>query len=519
MKFPDKIKYLSLSTRISILFGLIIILAMGLFSTFSLIKQKEDSISSISNNTGQLSQTIEKILRVSMLKNRRDDISLAVNNIVGSEGIKSIRILNHQGDIKFSSQKSEINKNVSPKSTLCTSCHSPGNHKQIKDIQNFNHYRIDNKNNLIYYALPISNSPSCYNGICHATDQQPALHINKNSNNDLAAFSAHQASQRFLGFIEIEVSIQRVVSDLQKTRNQLLVLTFLFALIASVVTYFTIRYFIGKPVKNLVEGTLRVARGDFKNEIPPGKAELGLLSESFNKMQYQLLTTQTQLIESEKLASVGKLADEIANEINNPLTGIIIYSESLIDDKDKETYKKYDLETIRTEALKIRESIRNILSLTRKEKPDFNRIDISHVMTHAISVVEKFSNFQNIKIITGIPKKLPDISADPNLLEQVFLDLLLIFSELMPSGGILNISAVYKDDKKEIEIAFTNTGKAISQHIVQKVFSPVNSYNQESFAKTEISLTVCKDIIEMHKGKIIVNPNGNGNSIVIRLPI
>ena len=137
MKLPDKIKYLSISTRISIFLGLIILLAMGLFSTFSLIKQKEDSISSISNNTGQLSQTIEKILRVSMLKNRREDISLAVNNIIGSEGIKSIRILNHQGTIKFSSRKSEINENVSQKSTLCTSCHSTDNHKKIKDIQNF----------------------------------------------------------------------------------------------------------------------------------------------------------------------------------------------------------------------------------------------------------------------------------------------------------------------------------------------------------------------------------------------
>ena len=519
MKLPDKIKYLSISTRISILLGVIILLAMGLFSTFSLIKQKEDSISSISNNTGQLSRTIEKILRVSMLKNRREDISLAVNNIIGSEGIKSIRILNHQGTIKFSSRKSEINENVSQKSTLCTSCHSTDNHKKIKDIQNFNHYRIDNKNNLIYYALPISNASSCYNGVCHETDRQPEPHINKSQNNDLSAFSVHQASQRFLGFIEIEVSIQRVISDLQKTRNQLLVLTILFALIASAVTYFSIRHFIGKPVENLVEGTLRVAKGDFKNEIPPGKAELGLLSESFNNMQKQLLITQNQLIESEKLASVGKLADEIANEINNPLTGIIVFSESLIESSGKDNDKGNDLETIHSEALKIRESIRNILSLTRQEKPDFNTIRIDNVIKHAISVVEKFSNFQNIKIITSIAKGIPAISADLNLLEQVFLDLLLIFSELMPSGGILNISASYIDDKKDAEIVFTNTGKTISQDIIQKVFSPVNTYDRGNFVKTEISLTVCKDIIEMHKGKIIVNPNGHGNSIIIRLPV
>lgn len=517
MKILEKIKYISISSRISILLGIIILLAMGLFSTFSLIKQKKDSITSISNNTRQLSQTIEKILRVSMLKNRRDDISLAVNNIVGSESIRSIRILNHEGIIKFSSHKSEINENISKASTLCTSCHSTENHKKIKDIQNFNHFRIDNKNNLIYYALPISNAPSCYNGICHSDGQQAVLHNDKKSNSNLTTFSVHEASQKFLGFIEIEVSIQKVVSDLQKTRNQLLVLTVLFALIASVVTYFSIRYFIGKPVKNLVEGTMRVAQGDFKNEIPPGKAELGLLSESFNKMQKQLLTTQSQLIESEKLASVGKLADEIANEINNPLTGIIIYSENLVEEANDGKDKRNDYETIRAEALRIRESIRNILSLTRQEKPDFKVININYLVNHAISVVEKFSNFQNIKIITSISKNLPVISADPNLIEQVFLDLLLISSELMPAGGILNISAAYLDDKKELEITFTNTGKGIPQNIVQKIFTPDNTFSEGNFEKTEISLTVCKDIIEMHKGKIIIN--SDGNSIMIKLPV
>lgn len=491
---------------------------MGLFSTFSLLKQKEDSISSISNNTSQLSQTIEKILRVSMLKNRRDDISLAVNNIVGGEGINSIRILNHQGIIKFSSLKSEINENVSKTSTLCIRCHSREDQKKIRDIKNFNHYRIDNKNNLIYYALPISNAPSCYNSICHSNGKQPEKNNIKKSDN-LNTFSAHKASQKFLGFIEIEVSIQKVVSELQNTRTQLLVLTIFFAFIASIVTYFTTRYFIGKPVKNLVDGTLRVAQGDFKSEIPPGKAELGLLSESFNKMQKQLLTTQTQLIESEKLASVGKLADEIANEINNPLTGILIYSESMLENAAGEDDKKIELETIRTEALKIRESIRNILSLTRQKKPDYNSININLPIKHAISVVEKFSNFQNIKIITGISKNLPDISADQNLLEQLFLDLLLICSELMPSGGILNISAVYQEENKEMEIVFTNTGKGIPQEIVQKVFSPANFPGSENFAKTEISLTVCKDIVEMHQGKIIINPEGDDNSIIIRLPI
>ncbi len=527
MKLLEKLKYISISTRISILLGIIILITMGAFSTYSLIKQKEDAIVTISNNTEQLAQTIEKILRVSMLKNRRDEISLAVNNIVGNGGIKSVRIINHKGIIKFSSGQNDINKNISQTDRLCVSCHGKNYHLiNPSTYKNYEHFRIDNSKNLIFNSLPIYNAPSCYNGNCHAGASEQNLITYKKNTIGKASFSVHDSSQTILGFIEIEVSIKKIIGDLNKTREQLIALTVLFALLASVITYFTIRYFIGRPVNNLLDGTLRVAQGDFKHEIPPGKAELRLLSESFNKMQKQLVSKQTQLIESEKLASVGKLADEIANEINNPLTGIIIYSESLIRYMFNNNAAKQDCETILQEALKIRESIRNILSLTKQDKPDFKLVEVSRILKHSVSVVSTFSNFRNIQIIKRMHQTIPAVSADPGLMEQVFLNLLLVSSEYMPAGGILNISVNYSDEDKEIEIIFTDTGKGIPQNVVQKIFNPeftpppANfSYNDQLWEKTAISLTVCKDIIEMHKGRININSNENGNSIFIKLPV
>ena len=510
MKIFEKIKYISISTRISILLGIIILLTMGLFSTFSLLKQKDDAITSINSNTSQLSHTIEKILRFSMLKNRRDEISLALKNIIGNEGIKSARILNHEGTVKYSSHQSELNKNVSNDTPLCYSCHNEKHNMNKTDLENFNHFRIDEKNKLIYNSLPIYNAPECNSGGCHYTNEDSS------SGNDIAYSSVHDPSQTILGFIEIEVSIKEVISELERTRTQLIFLTILFALLASVITYFSIRHLVGKPVKNLVEGTKRVAQGDFKQDIPPGKAELGFLAESFNKMQNQLLTTQNQLIESEKLASIGKLANEIANEINNPLTGIIIYSESL---NGNNKNLEEDYEVIRQEALKIRESVRNILSLARHEKPDFRMVDLSIVIRQAISIVKKFSNFRNIKIITGIPDTLPEIPADSALMEQVFLNLLLISSESMLSGGILNISTSFLEDKEEMEVIFSDTGKGIPESILENVFNPVKGNNLKNFEKTAISLSVCRDIIQMHGGKIDINSTGSGTSITVKLPV
>ena len=522
LKPLEKLKYFSISSRISILLGIIILLTMGTFSAFSLLKQKDDAISYISNNTQQLSETVERILRVSMLKNRRDEVSIAINNIVDKEGILSVRILNHGGSIKFSSQQSEVNTHISQTNQLCTNCHYKKNNKLKYDLKKFDRYKIDQGNNYIYNCVPIYNARNCYNEVCHSVPVQPRyLQSEKqritaeNERTHPTSDFVHDSTQTVLGFVEIEVSIKKVNANLASTRNQLIAFTILFALIASTITYFSIRRLVGKPVKNLLEGTMRVAQGNFKHEITPGKAELGLLSESFNKMQKQLLTKQSQLIESEKLASVGKLADEVANEINNPLTGIIIYSESLLNDKNISANKE-EIRVIRHEALKIRESIRDILSLTNYDKPDFKTINLEKIIQRSVSVVEKFSNFRNIKIITGISKTLPEVSADAGLLEQVFLNLLLLSSESISAGGIINISATYSENI--VEINFTDTGKKIPENILHKIFETSDTSVIDNLEKTGISLTVCKDIIEMHKGELTVSSTGSGNSINIKLP-
>ena len=488
---------------------------MGAFSTFSLIKQKEDAISSISSNTEQLNQTIEKILRVSMLKNRRDDISSAINNIVGNENIKAIRILNHDGVIKFSSEKSEIDNNISQSSKLCLSCHEKGNKNHSNNLKNFNASRIDEKNNLINYSLPIYNDKSCYGSACHSSEIQSLKKDKIIDDSNLSLVPAHDSSRTILGFIEIDISIKKIISELNSTQKLLMILTVVFALIASLITYFSIQYFIGKPVKNLMDGTVRVAKGDFHSEIPPGQAELGILAESFNKMQKQLLSTQSQLIESEKLASVGKLSDEIAHEINNPLTGIIVFSESLLSDP-KITELKNDVEFIREEALRIRQSIRNILSLTKRERPVFKPSNLGKIILQAVTVVEKLSNFRNIKIITSVPKIVPKISADSNLMEQVFLNLLLLSSEFMEEGGIINVSVSVLNNS--LEVNFDYSGRIMPANILQSMFEPSTDIETGEYRKTKISLGVCKDIVEIHKGKININLIETGTLIIITLP-
>ncbi len=519
MKPTTKLRHISISTRISILLGSIILVTMGVFSAVSLMKQQRDSVDALSRSTLLLSQTTEKILRLSMLKNRRDEISTAIKDIVGSEGIQSVRILNHEGIIEFSSRQSELDKHISRTNRLCTNCHAGSDSASIHAVSSFYSYHFDERNGIIYSSLPIYNSPSCYNSDCHATNSQETSPDIETPGTRPDVHPVHDSSQTILGFIEIEVSAKRITANLDKSRSQLILLTIMIALAASTVVYFAIRYLVGKPVKRLVDGTRRVARGDFNNEIPSGEAELGVLADSFNQMQRQLLSTQSQLIESEKLASVGKLADGIANEISNPLTGIIIYAESLIARSKLGESEKVECETILQEALKIRESIRNILSLAKKGKPMFVPVDIDSIIGHAVSVLENLSNFRNIQVIASVPKNLPHVLADPGMMEQVFLNLLMISSENMRTGGILNVSAVNIPEDGKIEIRFPDIGRDIPDNVLQALTEQDAGSGFESIERTRISLSVCREIIALHKGRIYASSEpGTARSIIIELP-
>ena len=178
---------------------------------------------------------------------------------------------------------------------------------------------------------------------------------------------------------------------------------------------------------------------------------------------------------------------------------------------------KKDIKLIQQEALKIRESIRNILSLTKYEKPIFKSIDLNELILRTISVVEKFSNFRNIKIIAQTIKTLPNISADAGLIEQVFLNLFLLLAESMPTGGVINVATYLSNNN--IEISLRDTGKGISSDTLKKIFLSDKALNLDNFEKSELSLAVCKNIIEMHKGRINFSSTDVGNSIKIILPI
>lgn len=515
----NRIKYLSTSTGISILVGLIIVVAMTLFSVVSLTRQEQNAIQSVSRCTLLLSQTTEKILRLSMLRNRRDEITRAINDIVGEQGITSVRILNHSGIIKFSSDQSEINKHISRTDELCSNCHYKQEQKSFFHAGTTYSSFFHRDSNLIYTSLPIYNSPTCYNADCHQSGNKEisvkrGLIIEENISKPV-----HDSSQTILGFIEMKVSAAKIMTDLDRTRSELITLTIVVALIASAIAYVSISLLVGRPVKKMVEGMHKVAEGDLDHELSPGKGELGFLAESFNSMLKQLSSAQSRLIESAKLASIGKLANEIANEINNPLTGIIIYAENLIEHSHNEEEKR-DLELILNQAMRIRENIRNIFSGNIDKKPKFVSLDVIAVIRHVVSVLGNLSNFKNIQTKVSVYNDIPDVFADPEMIEQAIFALFLAFSEDMPGGGLLDINARYIEKENKIEIKFVDTGNAVPEKEWLVLTEGRGKSQMTGTSKIGLTLFVFRQIIELHRGTIaFYQEKEEGKVVIVFLPV
>jgi nitrogen fixation/metabolism regulation signal transduction histidine kinase len=447
-----------------------------------------------------------------MLRNRRDEITKGINDIVGEHGIISVRILNHSGVIKFSSNEAEINKHISRTDELCTNCHYKKESESIYPANTAYSSHFHRDSNLIYTSLPIYNSPTCYNADCHESANN-----NIAMNNSLPK-SVHDSSQTILGFIEMKVSAKKIMADLNRTRIELITLTIVIALLAAGISYISITLLVGRPVKKMVEGMQRVAEGNFNEEIPPGKGELGFLATSFNLMQKKLSSAQTRLIESAKLASIGKLANEIANEINNPLTGIIIYVESLINRSNDEEERR-DLELILSQAMQIRDNVRNIFSGNVEKKPKFTTVDIMAIVRHVVSVLGNLSNFKSIQTNISTHNDLPAILADPEMIEQAIFALFLAFSEDMPTGGLLDVNAEYIEKDKKIQIKFMDTGNAIPENEWLVLTEEKGELPTTGTSKIGLTLFVFKQIIELHRGKIAFESRKEeGKLVVVLLP-
>lgn len=237
------------------------------------------------------------------------------------------------------------------------------------------------------------------------------------------------------------------------------------------------------------------------------------------QMEKKLEETHLQLVSSEKMASLGKLAAGIAHEINNPLGGILIYSSLLMEDLPPDDPKKPDLEKIVQEAGRCKEIVKSLLEFARQTEPKKESVDINRAITGGLFFLENQALFHNIRITKRLDPSLPWVIGNAGQLKQVFLNIIINAAEAMHGSGELTLTTFPSPDHTSIFMEFTDTGEGIPEENLSRIFEPF--FTTRDVGKgTGLGLATSYGIVESHGGKIGVKSKvQEGTTFTIELPV
>ena len=235
------------------------------------------------------------------------------------------------------------------------------------------------------------------------------------------------------------------------------------------------------------------------------------------EMERALRRTQEQLLQSEKLAAMGRLTSQIAHELNNPLYGIMNTLELLKTEIAPESKRRKVLEMALSETVRLSDLLRKMLSFSKPDQAEKQAVDLNTVLDEILLLHEKQLQENDIKIKTTFAEALPQISASKDQLRQVFLNLVANARDAMPDGGTLSVATASDAENVRIEIADSGTG--IKQEHLKKIFDTFFT-TKDSVKDVGLGLSVCYGFIKDHGGDIKVKSKVNsGTTFTITFPI
>ena len=477
----------------------------------------------------RFSDLIRSSTHYGMLLNRKQDVHQIIETVAREPGVEGVRIYDKHGVIIFSAEKSEIGQAVDMQAEACVICHEQS--KPLSDLPAGNQVRIFGERDtgrVLGLIEPIRNLPECSSAPCHA----------------------HPPELTVLGVLDVKMSMAQADATLAAATRQLIVAAILTALLVGVAAAAFIYRVVRRPVRELIDGTERIAQGDLETSIEVnGNDELGQLARSFNKMTgdlreareeltrwsdkletrlmektTELNRTQRQVVHMEKMASLGKLAATVAHELNNPLAGILNYAK-LVDrslsegelPEDERTELQRCLGLIQKEAARCGDTVRNLLLFARQSGVEMALVHLNPVIDRSLMLVEHHLEMNGVKLeATFFDDGTDQVVCDGNQIQQALLALLVNAVEAMPEGGMLSVRAVGRDEWVAISVA--DTGMGIPPEVIPNIFEPFFS-TKDKAEGVGLGLAVAYGIIQSHGGNIEVESQvQHGTTFTITLP-
>jgi two-component system NtrC family sensor kinase len=280
-----------------------------------------------------------------------------------------------------------------------------------------------------------------------------------------------------------------------------------------------------RRIRILKQATVAISSGDLDYQLPPGSSSgFDMLDEAFNNMARSLKDRDDRLqkafqriTRTERLASLGQMAAGVAHEINNPLGGILLYSNLVLEEFPSNHPSRENMEKIIYQTERCKKIVQNLLDFARTPSGDMALIHINDVILTSLNLVKDQSIFHGIVITTDLADGLPQVMGDVSRLEEVFLNLFINAADAIEVKGTLHISSRFSSTGM-VKISITDTGKGIDKAYLPHIFEPFFT-TKEPGQGTGLGLSITYGIIQKHNGFIDVESEaGKGTTFIITLP-
>ena len=474
---------------------------------------------------------VKRATHDAMLANRKEDVQAMIARLAGTPDIAAIRIYDKQGRVVMSARPEEIGQRILGDSETCRACHQDNRTTKTAIMQPGQRAHEELRSNVLRYLSAIETEPGCVNSACHA----------------------HTADEPVLGVLDLEMSMRPMTEALNADERHFLLATGILTVVLLGIVGIFIRRGIQVPIARLSAGTRRIAEGDLDSRIKVrSHDELAELAEAFNQMAEDLANArrqltdwsqnlerkvverteelqqaQRQVLHMEKMASLGKLSATVAHEINNPLSGMLVYaglSRRDLQDQPLDPAVRAEvlgyLSVIERECRRCGGIVQNLLLFARRSGSTMAPIDVNEVVHRSLMLVEHHLRMSGLKFKAEYLEGDCQITADAGQLQQALVALLVNAVEAMtglPEGkGELAVCLHGTDDSIRIEIA--DTGIGIPADVLPKIFEPFFS-TKDAENGVGLGLAVVYGIVERHGGQIEVDSKvGCGATFRITLP-
>ncbi len=335
----------------------------------------------------------------------------------------------------------------------------------------------------------------------------------------------------------------RLVQSVVERRDRIIGTTAALVVLLSVLILITVRRNVSRPISELIQRIREIGHGRWEQRISAsGQDEIATLAREFNLMSEELqrsyanfvreqgekIKLERDLRHSERLASLGQLSAGLAHELGTPLNIISGRAEYLSRRPRSAEEIKDNLEVIRSQSERIAAIIRELLEFARRKEPRFDSVDVPALLDNVRHMLEHRLREKHIRVEFGGPPNLPRLHADPDLLQQVFLNLYSNALHALSEGGLIHIAAeiadeehhlpLSKNDERRVRIVFEDNGAGIAREHLDRVFDPFFT-TKDIGEGTGLGLSVTYGIIKDHGGEIRVeSEHGKFTRFIIQLP-